>query len=135
MEDNEQIITYENIIEQFLQNFPEFKEKAEERRTWWVDDMWDEEDQLTYIFFGCVLNDYLMEEGLVKMNDPQLLQRLFAFLEKMALSTDKRLHELLEAEILERIGDDKLLLTRARALMGKKTLEHSHAIEKSWGRE
>jgi hypothetical protein len=53
----------------------------------------------------------------------------------MALSPDEQVTDLLGAGILERIGDDKELLKRARSLMGKKTLEGSHIVEKGWGRE
>jgi hypothetical protein len=135
MGDQEQILTYENLIEQFLKDFPEFNEKAKETREEWVSDMWDEEEILTGVFFASVLVPYLMREGLVKLDNQQLLDRLFAFMEKMALSIDPVVPELLEAEILEMIGDDKSLLNLAREFMGEKTLEHSHHIERSLGRE
>ena len=69
------------------------------------------------------------------MNNPQLLGRLFDFMEKMASSADLNINNLLTDNVLEIIGDDKLLLARARKMMGPKTLELSHEIEKSWGRE
>jgi hypothetical protein len=130
---NDKNITFENIIDQFLEEFPEFRQKAEEERDQWYPD--PDEKPLQYAFFGIVLNPYLMEEGLVKMDNPQLLRKLFLFMEKMALSTDERINGLLGVEILEGIGDDKKLLQRARKLMGKKTLEISLAVEKSLGRE
>jgi hypothetical protein len=77
---NDQILTYENMIDQFLKDFPEFKEKAEEERKWWHGDPDDE--PLVYIFFSYVVNEYLMKEGLVKMDKPQLLIRLFEFMER-----------------------------------------------------
>jgi hypothetical protein len=135
MNNNEPILTYENITDQFLKSFPEFKEKAEEDRKYWMDETDEGEVPLDYLFFGEVLNVYLMEEGLVKVDNPQLLKRLFEFMEKMALSDDGSVIDLLRAGILEHIGDDKELLKRARTLMGEKTLKMSHEVEKGWGRE
>jgi hypothetical protein len=133
MEDQEQVLTYENFIKQFLAEFPEFNQRATERRKHWED--YRDGSPLNFIFIADVLNDYLMKNGLMYMDNPQFLKRVFAFMEKMALAADPMVPDLLETGTLEIIGDDKVLLERARKMMGPKTLELSHHIEKSWGRE
>jgi hypothetical protein len=69
------------------------------------------------------------------MRHPQLLKRIFDFFERMALSPDNMVPELLTMETLEYLGDDKTILKKARKLMGRETLKLSHEIEKFWGRE
>lgn len=86
------------------------------------------------VFFGDVLNPFLLEE-LSTMRNRELLQRIFNFLESMAVSGDKEVGWVLTASILERLGDDKIILERARSLMEPETLKLSHEVEKSWSRE
>ena len=130
--EKEHTLTYGNVIEEFLESFPEYREKAEEERSWWHGDVGEE--PLVYIFFGNVLNESLVEE-LRATEHPRLLKRIFDFFERMALSPDKKVPELLTMEILEYLGDDKARLKRARKMMGRKTLKLSHEIEKFLGRE
>ncbi len=129
---DEQILTYENVIDEFLRSLPEFKGKAEEERKWW--DGEPGEEPLRYIFFGNVLHGFLVQ-ALRTMDNPDLLKRLFAFFERMALSPDEKVPELLTTGTLEYLGDDKVILQRARKLMGWVTLKLSHDIEKGLGRE
>jgi hypothetical protein len=129
---SDQVLTFENVVEQFLNEFPEFKEKAEEERDQWYPD--PDEEPLQYVFFGTVVNEFLVE-ALKRKDNLLLLNRIFKFFEIMALSPDKKVPDLLTTETLEYLGDDKKVLIRARKLMGNKTLELSHSIEKFWGRE
>jgi hypothetical protein len=47
--ENENVLTYGNVIEEFLKSFPEFRDKAEEERKWWHGE--PGEEPLVYIFF------------------------------------------------------------------------------------
>lgn len=129
-------LTYENVIDNFLEAFPEFREKAEEEKEWWQPEPEEDEEPYTlpHIFLGNVLNAFLVQE-LRAMKNLEILKRLFSFFERMALSTDEDVPGLLTAGTLEYLGDDRLVLKRARKLMGNKTLSLSHEIEKIWGRE
>jgi hypothetical protein len=136
MESNDKVLTYENIIDQFLEEFPEFKQKAEEEKEWWYPEFDEDENDepLVGIFFANVLNGFLVE-ALRKLDNPELLICIFNFFERMALSPDELVPGILQAETLEYLGDDKLILERARKFMGTQTLKLSHEIEKNWGRE
>jgi len=125
-------LTYKNIISQFLLNFPEFAIKAEEEKKWWEGE--PGEGPLVYIFFSNVVNISLVQ-ALKRNGKSELLRRIFNFFEHMALSSDKMVSDLLVAGILEVLGDDKVVLKKARKLMAVKTLEMSHEVEKGWGRE
>jgi hypothetical protein len=95
---------------------------------------WHEEETLQHVFFGDVLNKFLIKE-LDTMKKESLLERIFRFLEAMATCEDEDVRGVLTATVLERLGDDKEILKHARSLMGKETLRFSHEVEKSWGRE
>jgi hypothetical protein len=122
-------MNYDNLIQCFLETFPEFKEVATKESKWW-----DEEIPLVHIFFIYVLNPYL-EKEFKNTENPVLLEKIFRFLEKMAISDDEGVQEVLGVTILERLGDDKKILEMAREKMGPNTLKMSHEIEKGWGRE
>jgi hypothetical protein len=133
MDTKDQVLTYKNLIDKFVDNFPEFKKKAEDEKRWWWND--DNEEPMLHIFFGDILNPFLTDKALIKMDDLRLLKRIFGFMEIMAKSEDEDVKGVLTATILERLGDDKKILKNARSLMGGETLKLSHAVEKGWGRE
>jgi hypothetical protein len=128
---NNPTLTYENVIETFIINFPELSEGIDKERHWLQD---DEYGPLIYVFFGNVMHSFLMET-ISKMDNPELLNRIFNFFERMATSPDERVHDLLACEALEYLGDSKEILEKARKLMGEETLKLSHKVEISWGRE
>ena len=68
------------------------------------------------------------------LSDKDLLDRTFAFFEKMACASEE-VRELLLYAVLEKLGDDKAVLAKARLLMGAKTLEYSRQVEAFLGRE
>jgi hypothetical protein len=123
-------MNYQSIIEEFINKFPEIEEESQKE----LSKKWHEEQQLPDVFFGNVLNLILVKE-LKTMKNYKLLDRLFNFLELMAISGDESIKGILTATILEYLGDDKQILKKARSLMGKETLRLSHEVEKSWGRE
>jgi hypothetical protein len=122
---------YETLIDEALGKFPEIRDLAQQKPYWQGN---DEHDPLVHVFFGDVLNRFLIEQ-LSLMKNVGLLQRIFEFMESMAVSEDKSVRDLLSTGMLEVLGDDKHILERARTLMGSNTLRMSHEIEKSWGRE
>jgi hypothetical protein len=123
-------LTYKNIIDKFLESFPETAELAESEREYWDGDG----EQLPYIFFGFVINGPLNNALRGEESSPYL-NRIFNFFENMANSPDEMVRELLATGTLEVLGDDKKILSYARVLMGEKTLTLSHEIEIILGRE
>ena len=125
-------LTCENVIESFLRFCPEFLEEAEENKFWWRD---DDGKALVDIFFADVVVPFLEEEALVDMSDEERLDRIFTFLEKMAVSKDEQVQEVLGAVILEKFNDDEKILSWARTRMQNQTLFISREIEKGPGRD
>ncbi len=120
---------YDNLITEFIVEFPELKERADKESKWW-----NEEVPLVHVFFGDVLAPFLKTE-LISLENPRLLNRIFQFLEKMAVSYDEGVQEVLGVTILEWLGDDKKRLEIARKMMGPNTLKMSLEIESGLGRE
>jgi hypothetical protein len=129
---NDEPLTYENLIDKFVAAFPEFKDEAEADRQWWYPE--GEDEPLVYVFFGDVLNQFLVK-SLRKQDNQSFLTQIFCFFETMANSLDHRVPEMLQVEILEYLGDDEIVLHRARHLMGKETLSLSYEAEHLLGRE
>jgi hypothetical protein len=121
---------YETLIKELTNSFPEMKELINEE----LEREASFNEPLPHVFFGYVFNPFILEE-LASMRNKELLKRMFKFLELMAISKDKDVKGVLTATILERLGDDKNILERARKLMGKETSKLSHQVERSWGRE
>jgi hypothetical protein len=124
-------MNYKTLIDEFINNFPDLTKLAEED-TWWKGD--EEYEPNVYVFVGSIFNRYLIEQLSILQNE-DLLNRIFDFLESMAVSEDASVREVLTDGILEVLGDDKQILERARAFMKSNTLRMSHEVEKSWGRE
>ena len=116
---------YESLIQDFLKEFPEIRNIATEKSN-----SWDSEIPLIHVFFGYVLNPFINQE-LISLENPILLDRIFQFLEKMAISDDESVHEVLALTILQWIGQDSTRLKNARKMMRPNTLKLSYDIEKA----
>ena len=122
-------MNHDTLVKDFIKRFPKWGvAEIKDLRSWYDD------DDDPYLFFGFVLNP-LLEEKLTDEGNQEELRGIFNFLEEMANTHDKEVETVLMEEILERLGDDKKVLEKARALMGKETLKFSHQIERFWGRE
>lgn len=97
-------------------------------------EIWDGEDPGAHNIFGDILNPFLIE-ALYKNSDIELLKKVFVFLESMATSNDLLVQEVLGCTVLERIGDDKIILKKAKKYMKKETKKISEEIENGWGRK
>ena len=123
---------YETLIETIIENIPEIQERANEESRWWQPV--DNEEPLVYIFMGNIINPFLIDL-LDKMEDQNLIDRVFELFEIMAKSDDNRIRDVLSAGVLEVLGDDPKILEKARSFMRTNTLLLSHETEMSWGRE
>jgi hypothetical protein len=121
---------YETLVKELVNSFPELDESVKKE----LEDPVYHNEILPHILFGHVFRHFIVKE-LSSMKDKKLLERIFKFLETMAISEDKEVKGVLTASILEYLGDDKNILDRARLLMGNETIRLSHEVEKSWGRE
>jgi hypothetical protein len=91
---------------------------------------WTPDDGL-HVLLGATLSP-LLEEELDRPEPSARLERLMAFLEEMAASTDERVTDVLSATVLAGLGDDPARLARARALMGPATRRASEDVEGFW---
>lgn len=118
------VLNKDKLAEQFVSVFIEFKPILEEHLEF-------NNEFLPHIFFG-ECNDYIIES--LQKEEREKLVKLFDFFEKMAVAGDEYVRELLSVTILERIGDDKDILSIAHKYMGKETRKDSDEIEKFWRR-
>ncbi len=122
-------MNHDTLVKDFIKRFPGWGvEEIKDLRSWY------EDDDDPYLFFGFILNP-LLAKKLTNEGNHEELRGIFDFLEEMANTHDKAVEGVLTAAILEVLGDDKIVLSNARALMGKETIKFSHQIERAWGRE
>jgi len=120
---------FNTVIKELMSNFPEFEEVAENEFEYWR-----QESPPPHVFFANVLDTYLVKE-MADIKNVKLVEQIFDFLEKMAISEDEKVQEILGVTILEYLGNDKRILKKARTFMRPHTLKMSYEIEKGLGRE
>jgi len=120
---------YCNLSKELIICIPELRDKYEQEL-----ELWDGEDPGAHNIFGDILNPFLIE-ALHKDADEELLKKVFLFLERMATSNDSLVQEVLGCTVLERIGDDKVILQKAKKYMQEETKKISEEIENGWGRK
>ena len=123
-------MTYNKLVPDLLKEFinvSKLQESYRELVSW--------TEPSPHIVFGDVLLENFLLDELLTMENKELIRKVFCFFEKMANSEDEDIRGVLTATVLERLGDDKDILKKARSFMGSKTLELSHQVEKALGRE
>lgn len=122
-------LTYKNAHLKMLEAIPELKEKYDEEIRWWGN-----EKPGQHIIFGDVFTDFMI--ALLKSSENEvLLKRMFAFLEKMATSSNEDVVNVATVTVCEDLAGDPTWLTKARQYMGPETRKISDRVEKWWGRE
>jgi len=118
-----------NIVEQLLCYIPEINLKYQEEIAWWEDEF-----PGLHNILGDVLNGFVV--NLLKASgQEELKRRVFTFYKMMATSIDKDVRNVLQVTLLEYLGDDKEILSKAYQYMGKNTKILSDEIERYWGRK
>lgn len=117
-----------NAIELLLESIPEIKQLYNEEINWW-----DGEFPGLHNIFGNVLNPYLTKL-LSEDENTELLKRIFDYIENMATSDDKYVHNVLDVTILEYLDDDKNIRETSLKYMGTNTKEISKKIDRRLGR-
>lgn len=97
-EGSKPIMKWDVLHEKLVEAIPELEKAYKEE----LED-WDEFPG-NHNILGNVLNPFLVEL-LEQPNKQNLKQRIFAFLELMALSEDVKVQEVLSVTVLERLGD------------------------------
>ena len=88
----------------------------------------DETDGM-HVAFGMVVVPYILEN--IKKNNLSEVTNAFAFFEKMSLSADVKISEVLDFSIIEKIADEgQEVLDQCKKFMGPNTLRHCEEVEK-----
>ncbi|SFU30750.1 DUF7674 family protein [Butyrivibrio sp. INlla21] len=116
---------YMNLYKSFKQEnsegqlFFETKEK---------ENLIDETDGM-HVAFGMVVVPYILE--IIKNGKESEITKAFAFLEKMALSEEVKICEVLDFTVIEKIADQgHEILNQCKNYMGLNTLKHCEEVEK-----
>lgn len=119
-----------NVWQEYLKAVPELQAPFEAQcRENWVDGT-----DGPYVIWGMGLCPAFLNGWLMKNRTKIYWIELLLFLKKMACASEE-VRELLLYAVLEKLGDDKAVLAKARLLMGAKTLEYSRQVEAFLGRE
>lgn len=116
---------YDGIYKTFKEEIPEgysfFEAKEKEN-------LIDETDGI-HIVFGMVIVPYILH--IVQNNKLLEINKVFSFLENMAISEDIKIKEVLDFTVLEQLADEGHdTLRQCKRYMGKNTLKHCEEIEK-----
>ena len=116
---------YENLYDDFIDLFPddchEIQKIAEAASAETSDGM--------HIMFGKVVVPFLLE--LLNGNKDSKLKVAFSFFEKMAMTNETEISEVLEFTVLEDlVSGGKGVLEKCKPYMGKRTLESCAHVEK-----
>ena len=118
----------ETLEEELVAAMPELRPDLEALRESWGDDKLG-----IHVVVGDVLGKHV--ERAVDAGAWSQLHAACHFMERMATSPDGDLRNALTVSLLEKLGDDRERLGKARLSMGPNTLVLSHEIERFWGRE
>ncbi len=116
---------YEDLYEEFKFCNPEGIKFYEEKE---VINFIDESDG-PHVTFGMVIVPYIL--ACVQKNNIRIVQKIFSFLEDMAMCEDVKINEVLDFTILEQIADQgHNILDQCKQYMGENTLQHCEKVEK-----
>lgn len=119
-------LTIVNIADEMLAALPELRNRYEELLEWWRDD-----EPGMHIVFGDVFNPFVIEL-LESCSDGEILQRAFAFVERMANSLDERVVNIVYVTICEELGGKHQRLLKFWKYMGLRTKEIAREVQRWW---
>lgn len=122
---------YETLLDELIQEIPHLKELFDEAKDKNIIDNTIGNHVIFGIIFVPYITSLLDESG--KIQDKKL-NDIFEFFEKMALSNDEDIKELLMYTILEVLGDDTHILEKSHKYMRSETRNLSNKVEHFLGR-
>lgn len=121
-------IVFGNLDLDMLSSIPELRAPIE--NTFGGDYDLEKETPGEYPIFEDVVQKFLFNALNSDQVHAPLLERLFNFFEKMAISGDRGITDLLGIAILEPLVNRSALYQKARRYMGRKTMEFSETEER-----
>ena len=121
------MLTYSDLSKRLLEAVPELRIPYEQQLK-----ISSGEDPGPHIVFGDVLAPYLvflLESG----QREDIVRRIFEFLEELAVHPDIHVQEVIAQAVVERLAEDKALLSAARKYIGPRTLQFVQEAGDFWG--
>ena len=109
--------SYPEIVNDLLKEFPEISKNYEEEITWIKDTFQNQETGGQTIYFDRCFCDYIGRLLMNKCQDNIKIEKVFDFLENMAVSEDQEVRNLLQVTVLEYLRSWYLLQNRSEKLM------------------
>lgn len=104
-------ITYDDMAERLIEEFPELKVRYNSELEWWRD-----EQPGPHIVYGDIFVPYLRSR--LKAKDKGFLQRAFRFLEELSKSGDTRIQEVIAFSVCEPLAGDAVAVEAAQPYIG-----------------
>ena len=112
---------YKTFKEEISEGYSFFEIKEKEN-------LIDETDGM-HVVFGMVIVPYILY--IVQNNKMFEINKIFSFLENMAICEDVKIKEVLDFTVLEQLVDERQdVLGQCKQYMKKNTLEHCEEVEK-----
>lgn len=112
---------YKTFKEEISEGYSFFEIKEKEN-------LIDETDGM-HVVFGMVIVPYILY--IVQNNKTLEINKVFSFLENMAICEDVKIKEVLDFTVLEQLVDERQdVLGQCKQYMKKNTLEHCEEVEK-----
>lgn len=112
---------YKTFKEEISEGYSFFEIKEKEN-------LIDETDGM-HVVFGMVIVPYILY--IVQNNKTLEINKVFSFLENMAICEDIKIKEVLDFTVLEQLVDERQdVLGQCKQYMKKNTLEHCEEVEK-----
>lgn len=109
--------TYAEIVNELLAEFPEISKNYEEEITWIKDTFQGQDTEGQTVYFDRCFCDYIGRLLVDESQDDIKIEKIFAFLEDMAVSEDQEVRNLLQVTVLEYLRSWYLLQSRSEKLM------------------
>ncbi len=109
--------TYYGIVNELLAEFPEINKNYAEEMAWIKDTFKDQETDGQTVYFDRCFCDYIGHLLVDERQDNMKIEKIFTFLEDMAVSEDQEVRNLLQVTVLEYLRSWYLLQSRSEKLM------------------
>lgn len=120
-------LAFDDLTSELLRRFPELVPAYEKERQWAGDTL-----EAAHVAYGDLLNPYLIV--LLEAGDrPDLLRRIFNFLEELANHPATIVQEVVALTVVERLTDREDWLTAAWPFMGPKVRQFAKEVAEYWG--
>ena len=109
--------SYSGIVNNLLKEFPEISKNYAEEIAWIKDTFKGQENGGQTIYFDRCFCDYIGHLLVDECQDNIKIEKVFTFLEDMAVSEDQEVRNLLQVTVLEYLRSWYLLQSRSEKLM------------------